>query len=174
MGEGSITLGCLADEWAVADDDLASQPLQRRDNMKGSTTRIIVAAFAATAALSAIGTTGVASAAMVGSRAAATTRTASVQTASARSRPGGTVKPPVATSGVAAAKIEGGSTGDPGSLDEKTCEALGEKAQEYNQKGFNEIANDGDLVAGQADGAAAQAVVDYGMDNGCFFSGLPW
>src|SRR5207244_2874879 len=100
-------------------------------------------------------------------------QTAVVQTASARSRPAGTVPAPVVTTSVSAAKIEGGSTGD-GGFDEKTCEALGAKAEEYSQKGFNEIANNGDLVAGQADGAAAQAVVDYGMDNGCFFSGLPW
>ena len=78
---------------------------------------------------------------------------------------------PVKTAPVSQARIEGGATGD--GFSEKECEALGDKAEEYNKKGFNEVVN-GDINAGQADGAAAQAVVDYGMDNGCFFSGLPW
>jgi hypothetical protein len=144
--------------------------------MNTSKTRTTIITLTAVAMLSAISTAGIASAAV--SRTAATAQVSSAKTTTLqattvqRTRPGTTLVGPVRTGTVSQARIEGGATGD--GLSEKECEALGDKAEELNAKGFDEIANNGDVTAGQADGAAAQAVVDYGMDNGCFFYGLPW
>jgi len=129
-------------------------------------------AIAALTVVSAFGATGVASAARPSARMAATTLVAPVS-ATRVARPITTANPHpvVSTVTVSAQKIQGGATGD-GPFTEAECEALGDKAEEYASKGLEEIKN-GDLNAGQADGAAAQGVVDYGMDMGCFFT-VPW
>src|SRR5947209_4920155 len=63
------------------------------------------------------------------------------------------VHPVVST--VAAIQIQGGSTGNKGSLSESQCEQLGNKANDAANKGLEEAKN-GDMTAGQADGAASQ------------------
>ena len=79
---------------------------------------------------------------------------------------------PVPTGTVLAAKIQGGATGD-GDMSEADCEKLGDIAENFASTGLEQVKN-GDLTAGQANGAAAQAVVDLGMNHGCFFTNLPW
>jgi hypothetical protein len=96
-----------------------------------------------------------------------------VASAATSKRSGLTTVRPVAKPTVVAAKttIQGGSTGQ-GPFTEAQCEALGDKAESYNKSGFDKVVS-GDVDGGQRDGAAAQALVDYGTDNGCFFT-VPW
>jgi hypothetical protein len=100
---------------------------------------------------------------VTGAASAATVRTG------VKSQP--VVKTTVATA-AARQQIQGGSTGQ-GPFNEQQCEDLGKKAEGYNKSGYDKLANKGDIDGAQRDGAAAQALVDYGMDNGCFFT-TPW
>jgi hypothetical protein len=69
--------------------------------------------------------------------------------------------------GTAIAEIQGGSTGD-GRLGEEACERLGELADEASDRGRDAML-DGNGPQAQNSFDYAEAIVDYGLDNGCFF-----
>ncbi len=63
--------------------------------------------------------------------------------------------------------LQGGSTGD-GKLGEDACERLGELAEEAYDKG-DQAMIDGNEPQANNSYDYANALVDYGLDNGCFF-----
>jgi hypothetical protein len=70
-------------------------------------------------------------------------------------------------SGTTAVAIQGGSTGD-GRLGEEACERLGELADEASDRGRDAML-EGNGPQAQNSFDYAEAIVDYGLDNGCFF-----
>jgi hypothetical protein len=69
--------------------------------------------------------------------------------------------------GTGTVEIQGGSTGD-GKLGEEACERLGELADEASDRGRDAML-DGNGPQAQNSFDYAEAIVDYGLDNGCFF-----
>lgn len=69
--------------------------------------------------------------------------------------------------GTTSVEIQGGSTGD-GKLGEEACERLGELADEASDRGRDAML-DGNGPQAQNSFDYAEAIVDYGLDNGCFF-----
>jgi hypothetical protein len=74
---------------------------------------------------------------------------------------------PVMPGATAVAELQGGSTGD-GRLGEQACERLGELADEAYRNGDGALIG-GNMVAAERYYDYANALVDYGLDNGCFF-----
>jgi hypothetical protein len=69
--------------------------------------------------------------------------------------------------GTTVSELQGGSTGD-GKLGEEACERLGELADQAFTRG--DLATiDGNQPQANNSYEYANALVDYGMDNGCFF-----
>lgn len=69
--------------------------------------------------------------------------------------------------GTTSVELQGGSTGD-GKLGEEACERLGELADAAFTRGDQALLDgNGPQAANSYD--YANALVDYGMDNGCFF-----
>lgn len=71
------------------------------------------------------------------------------------------------TRGTTFAELQGGSTGD-GKLGEEACERIGELATDAYEQGDRALI-DGNVPQAENSYDYANALVDYGMDNGCFF-----
>lgn len=74
----------------------------------------------------------------------------------------------VAAPAIASAEIQGGSTGS-GSLSEAQCEGLGDLANKYWNMALKDL-DDGNVPAVNNDLAAYDAVTNYGLSHGCFFT----
>ncbi|MBX5442978.1 MAG: hypothetical protein IRZ32_15800 [Solirubrobacteraceae bacterium] len=126
-----------------------------------------IAALLSVAAVAAAGPATASAAGPQGATKAATAKKAKRSGALRRAAgtlPGGL---PIALGATTVAELQGGSTGD-GRLGEEACRRLGELADEAYRNGDSELIG-GNVVAAERFYDYGNALVDYGMDNGCFF-----